>query len=189
MRINKGMAPSCGSSLPEKPRDGADFILMRADVALGRSALFYCTSHDRGFPSPDRRDSAFVPWEVMAKVATSPHRATLTSPGNQAAERRETVSIHKKDGDARMKRIVVGTLSVLLVTALFGSTGCGSGGIAPGLPDNTTTPDAPLSSIPADMAKGDTPPPSVSGKKLRIGPESGAPAEKVKDTEKDATKN
>jgi hypothetical protein len=87
-----------------------------------------------------------------------------------------------------MKRIVVSALSVLVVGALFSLTGCDGGGIRPGLPDNTTTPDIPLSNLEADMAKGKTPPPSVSGKKLRIGPESGAPVEADKEKEKDGTK-
>jgi hypothetical protein len=85
-----------------------------------------------------------------------------------------------------MKRIVAGAFGVLLVTALFSLTGCDRGGIEPGMPDNTTTPDAPL--LPADMASGATPPPNIAGKKARTGTESSAPVKAEKEKEKDGTK-
>ena len=83
-----------------------------------------------------------------------------------------------------MKRIVVGALSALLAGALFTLAGCDGGGIRPGMPDNTVTPDAPL--LEADMATGKTPPPSI--KPLPKSTPSGTPVDAEKEKEKDGTK-
>jgi len=82
-----------------------------------------------------------------------------------------------------MKRTVVSALSVFLVAALLGLTGCEGGGVDTGMPDAATKPDVPLDGK-ADMTKSGTLPPSVSKQPLPKGTDSGAPA----DAEKDAPK-
>jgi len=84
-----------------------------------------------------------------------------------------------------MKRILASTLSVLFAGALLSLAGCDGGGIRPGMPDNTVTPDAPL--LEADMATGSTPPPSVTGKAPPKGTDSGAPVEVEKGKVTDGT--
>jgi hypothetical protein len=59
-----------------------------------------------------------------------------------------------------MKRTVVSALSVFLVAALLGLTGCEGGGVETGMPDAAAKPDIPLDGK-ANMADGATPPPNA----------------------------
>jgi hypothetical protein len=52
-----------------------------------------------------------------------------------------------------MKRFLLSALSVFLVAAMIGLTGCEGGGIEPGLPEAGQK-GVPLSDIPADVSKG-----------------------------------
>jgi hypothetical protein len=82
-----------------------------------------------------------------------------------------------------MKRAVVSALSVFLVAALLGLTGCEGGGVETGMPDAAAKPDIPLDGK-ANMATGETPPPSVAKKPMPTKGTDPAPA-----AEKDGTKN